>query len=108
MGDADLGSVLNKWLLPIRELRRKYQLHLDTLPCNDTKANRLAELNVHHSLESLKKNATVVTAMREWGLTLHGVIYDIPAGELRTLDEVEVEIEVGVDRHNTSTPVLNR
>lgn len=100
LGDDDLGDVLNSWLHPVRELRRKYQGHLDAFPCSDSKANRLAELNVYHSLETLRGNATVVTAMVERGLTLHGVIYDIPAGELRVLEDV--------DRHSSTTHHHNR
>lgn len=102
MSDDDLGTVLNSWLHPVRELRKKYQSHLDTLTCQEAKANRLAELNVYNSLETLKKNSTVVKAMAERGLTLHGVIYDIPAGELRVLEEV-----MPVDKHS-SKAVHNR
>lgn len=102
MGDDDLGTVLNNWLHPVRELRRKHQSHLDDISCSEAKANRLAELNVYSSLETLKKNPTVVKAMAERGLTLHGVIYDIPAGELRVLDEV-----MQAEKHS-STAVHNR
>lgn len=89
MGDDDLGTVLNNWLHPVRELRKKHQSHLDEISCSDARANRLAELNVHSSLETLKKNPTVGKAMTERGLTLHGVIYDISAGELRVLDDIK-------------------
>lgn len=53
---------------------------------SDAQANRLAELNVLQSLETLRQNATVKKAVAERGLEVHGVIYDIPAGELRALD----------------------
>jgi carbonic anhydrase len=89
LSDDDLGEILNTWLHPVRELRKKHQSHLDDISCSDARANRLAELNVYNSLETLKKNRTVAKAMVERGLTLHGVIYDIPAGELRVLDEVK-------------------
>ncbi|QDS74878.1 hypothetical protein FKW77_003563 [Venturia effusa] len=87
MHDDDLGIVLNNWLHPVRELRRKYQEQLDDISCSEAKADRLAELNVYKSLETLEKNATVVKAMAERDLTLHGVIYDIREGRLRVLDE---------------------
>jgi len=86
MGDADLGDTLNAWLQPMRELRKKHQAELEKMSSLDAMANRLAELNVYMSLETLKQNITVQKAIKERGLTLHGLIYDIPAGELRVLD----------------------
>ncbi|KAF1991814.1 carbonic anhydrase [Aulographum hederae CBS 113979] len=86
MGDGDLGDTLNSWLAPVRELRRKHIDELSKLPSEDAKANRLAELNVEHSLEILRKNPTVQKAIRERDLKLHGMIYDIPAAELRSMD----------------------
>jgi len=89
LGDADLGEALNTWLLPIRELRRKNKALLDSLPSDDARGNKLAELNVQHSLEVLRQNPTVNRAINERGLTLHGLIYDIAAGELIALEEVK-------------------
>jgi carbonic anhydrase len=85
LGDDDLGETLNKWLGPLRALRKEHQPELEKLDNADDKANRLAELNVFRSLEVVKANKTVQQAMKERGLTVHGVIYDIPAGELREL-----------------------
>jgi hypothetical protein len=85
MGDDDLGETLNAWLGPLRALRKEHQAELDTLASADERANRLAELNVFRSLEVVRANKTVQQAMTERGLTIHGVIYDIPAGELREL-----------------------
>jgi carbonic anhydrase len=87
LGDADLGEALNTWLLPIRELRRKNKALLDALPSDDAKGNKLAELNVQMSLEVLRQNPTVSKAISERGLQLHGMIYDIAAGELIALEE---------------------
>ncbi|KAF2841846.1 carbonic anhydrase [Patellaria atrata CBS 101060] len=87
LGDADLGETLNTWLHPMRELRRKHQKELDALESTAAKANRLAEINVRNSLEVLQTLPVVGNAMRERGLTLHGVIYDIGEGELKVLEE---------------------
>ena len=87
MGDDDLGDVLNEWLAPVRELRKRYRNELENLDSADAKANKLAELNVFMSLEALKQNPTVHRAIKERGLTLHGVIYDIPHGEIKELEE---------------------
>jgi carbonic anhydrase len=87
MGDDDLGDTLNTWLAPMRELRKKHAAELEKLATPDEKANRLAELNVHMSLDTLRQNPIIQTAIKERGLTLHGLIYDIPAGELQVLEE---------------------
>jgi carbonic anhydrase len=99
MGDADLGDTLNAWLEPVRKLRRKHKEELDKLPNADAKANRLAELNVHQSLEVLRQNPIVQKAINDRGLTLHGVIYDIPAGELLVLEDGKTHVSA------TQTPV---
>lgn len=87
LGDDDLGDSLNTWLAPMRELRRKHAAELDKLGSQDAKANRLAELNVLQSIEAIKHNPTVIKAMKERGLTVHGVIYDVPTGQLHQIDE---------------------
>ncbi|KAF2493518.1 carbonic anhydrase [Lophium mytilinum] len=89
LGDADLGEALNTWLLPIRELRRKNKAVLDKLPSDDARGNKLAELNVQQSLEVLRQIPTVSKAIRDRGLSLHGLIYDIAAGELVALEETK-------------------
>jgi carbonic anhydrase len=67
-------------------LRRKHKAELDRLPNDDAKSLRVAELNVHQSLDVLKLHPAVKKAMNERGLTLHGMIYDIGAGQLRLLE----------------------
>jgi carbonic anhydrase len=68
-------------------LRRKNKSELDKLPDDDARAVRVAELNVQQSLEVLKQHPAIKSAISERGLTLHGLIYDISAGELRIMDE---------------------
>jgi carbonic anhydrase len=95
--DDDLGDALNEWLAPVRELRKKHKGELEKLADTDAKATRLAELNVLSSLEVLKQNNVVQKAMKERGLTLHGVIYDIPKAEVR-----ELEVEEPKSQHSSS------
>ncbi|KAF1832104.1 carbonic anhydrase [Decorospora gaudefroyi] len=87
LGDADLGQTLNMWLHPVRELRRKHKFELEGLPDDDARAAKIAELNVQQSIEVLKQHPAVKRAANERGLTLHGLIYDIGAGELKILSE---------------------
>ncbi|KAF2247796.1 carbonic anhydrase [Trematosphaeria pertusa] len=87
LSDADLGTTLNTWLHPVRELRRKHRAELEKLPNDDARAVRVAELNVHQSIDVLKQHPAVKRAVAERGLSLHGMIYDIGAGQLRLLEE---------------------
>lgn len=89
LGDADLGPTLNNWLGTVRDLRKKHAAELDKLSSADEKANRLAEINVQNSVDTLKRNATVQKAIKEKGLVITGVIYDIPAAELKVLDKID-------------------
>lgn len=68
-------------------LRRKHKAELEKLPDDDARAVRVAELNVQQSLDVLKQHPAVKKAVSERGLTLHGMIYDIGAGQLRLLPE---------------------
>ncbi|KAF2116359.1 carbonic anhydrase [Lophiotrema nucula] len=87
LGDADLGVTLNTWLHPVRELRRKHKTELERLLDDDARAVRVAELNVHQSLDVLKQHPAIKKAINERGLSLHGLIYDIGQGQLRLLEE---------------------
>lgn len=71
------------WLHPVRELRRKHKSELSRLPTDDARATRVAELNVQASLDVLRQHPAIKRAISERGLSLHGLIYDIGAGELR-------------------------
>jgi carbonic anhydrase len=86
LGDDDLGEVLNNWLAPVRELRKKHANELETLSSNDEKATKLAELNVKMSIDEVKKHPAVIDATQKRDLKVHGVIYDIAEGELKVID----------------------
>lgn len=87
LGDTDLGTTLNTWLHPVRELRRKHKTELESLADDDARAARVAELNVQQSIEVLKQHPAVKKAIHDRGLTLHGMIYDIGEGQLRLLHD---------------------
>ncbi|KAF2104299.1 carbonic anhydrase [Rhizodiscina lignyota] len=92
LSDADLGETLNTWLSPVREIRKRHEKELGRLQSTDEKANYLAELNVQNSLETLKRNKTVLAAIRDRGLQIYGLIYDIPAAELRVIGQVKMPV----------------
>lgn len=66
-------------------LRRKHSAELDTLD-DDTRAARVAELNVYQSIDVLEQHPAIKRAMLERGLTTHGLIYDLATGQLKALE----------------------
>lgn len=69
----------------MRALREKHADELAKLEGAD-KSNYMAKLNVKAGVENLKRMNTVIGAMQERGLKVHGVIYDLATG---LLDEVD-------------------
>ncbi|KAL5335955.1 carbonic anhydrase [Aspergillus crustosus] len=67
-----------------RELREKHREELDKLPIEKARV-RLAELNVLRGVEELQKMEVVAEAMRDRGVRVWGVIYNVGNGWLREL-----------------------
>ena len=77
-------------------LRRKHKTELENLPDDDVRAARVAELNVQQSIEVLRQHPAIKRAASERGLTLHGLIYDISAGQLKILGDSGVKKTIGL------------
>ena len=86
LGDDDLGHVLNDWLQPLRELRRRHLWELDGYASRDEKGTRLAELNVKQGLSVLRQKNLIADAIKQDGLEVYGAIYDVGSGALRLLE----------------------
>lgn len=90
---------LQEWLqscadhLVLHRLRRKHKTELEKLVNDDARAARVAELNVQQSIEVLKQHPAIKRAISERGLTLHGLIYDIGAGQLKIIDDAASAIK---------------
>jgi len=93
LGNAKLG-LLDTWLVPLRSLRRQ---HLTTLKALEAKeaGRKLVELNVLQGVKTLRENGTVIDAVRDRGLQLHALVYDVASGELQ---EVGADEDEGVER----------
>jgi carbonic anhydrase len=81
MQPADLG-LLNPWLRQIRDVYRIHQHELDAIQDEDDKYRRLVELNVQEQCINVIKTADVQLGYREWGLKVHGWVFDIRTGHL--------------------------
>lgn len=68
------------------------------------KMTRLIEANVRKGVQTLKENAEVIDGMSQWGVVVHGLVYDIASGELRELEieEQQGEAEKRVEAFQTA------
>jgi carbonic anhydrase len=83
--NSRVGGVLDTWLAPLKALRRENAQELVAIADAGARAVRLAELNVAAGVQVLLGNYVVEEAVRERGLQVHGVVYDIASGRLRDL-----------------------
>ncbi|GAB1741733.1 hypothetical protein NU219Hw_g7145t1 [Hortaea werneckii] len=88
MANGKLGGPLDIWLQPMRALREKHAEQLAKLDGAD-KMNHLAKLNVAAGVDVLKRIPTVIDAIRDRGLEVHGVLYDLGSGKLGEVEECQ-------------------
>ena len=91
LGNAKVGKI-DTWLMPLRQLRLKHAAELEKLEW-EQRWTRFSELNVMDGVEVLRQNPDVNQAMKDRGLTVHGVIYDLGTGVLRELDVPDENVE---------------
>lgn len=87
LGNSKLG-VLDVWLQPTRHVRFENSESLAKLE-GEERSTALSKLNVLNSVRNLRINPTVVDAVRERGLQVHGAIYDLATGKVELIDVEE-------------------
>ncbi|KAF6237737.1 hypothetical protein HO173_003938 [Letharia columbiana] len=93
LGNQKLG-LIDAWLMPLRKLRAENRAAWDEAGLGEKeKALKLVEANVRQGVQTLKENAEVIDGMRERGVEVHGLVYDVGSGELRELEIEEGEQE---------------
>lgn len=85
LSDSRIGGVLDAWLTPLKSVRMANEAELKGIRDDKARAKRLAELNVERGVEVLLSSYVVEEAVRERGLQVHGVLYDIGCGKIREL-----------------------
>ncbi|MGH6841889.1 MAG: carbonic anhydrase, partial [Methylocella sp.] len=79
-------SLLNKWLMHIKDVYRLYRKEIDALDTREKQVNRLAELNVIEQVQGLAHTSIVQKAWKEEHRPcLHGWIYAMDDGILEQL-----------------------
>ena len=95
MGNGKLG-VIDVWLQPMRILRERHAAELSKLEGAE-KLNLLCKLNVQAGVDVLRRIPTVLDAMRDRELKVHGLLYDLDTGLLEEVDCGE-PIDMGAAR----------
>jgi len=85
LGDARVGGVIDAWITPLRALRKANEAELEAITDSSKRAIKLAELNVEAGVNTLMNNFVVEEAIKDRGLKVHGVVYDIASGKVRDL-----------------------
>ncbi|VEU20769.1 DEKNAAC101696 [Brettanomyces naardenensis] len=83
------GGPLDNWLLPIRETRYQHRDELEALESEKERITRLSELNVLHSVDTVRKHPSFVKAHKEKKVEVYGIIYDVETGYIRELPTIE-------------------
>lgn len=81
MDSADLG-ILNPYLRNIRDVYRLHKEELNSIQDENARYNRLVELNVQEQCVNVLKTAEVQIAYKDYGIQVHGWVFDISTGKL--------------------------
>lgn len=89
MSRKHLG-LINKWLRHIKDIYRLHATELDSMPDEERRNDRLAELNVYEQVHHLAELSFVQWAWKqEKRPSIHGWIYDMRTGYLKELAKVD-------------------
>ena len=85
MSRQDLG-LINKWLRHIKDVYRLNRRELETIESDQTRWDRLVELNVAEQVQNLAQTSIVQGAWHADNRpTLHGWVYDIRTGFIKEI-----------------------
>ncbi len=94
MSNEDFNQVLNMWLRNIKDIYRFHRKELEAIPDENTRVNRMVELNVKEQVFNLAKTAIIQKAWaNEQRPDLHGWVYDLHDGLIKPV----VEMKAGID-----------
>jgi carbonic anhydrase len=95
MDDSSHGLIDN-WLRHIQDTASLYDEYLSALPDNESRFDKLCELNVIEQVINVAETTTLQDAWaREQMVAVHGLIYALSDGILRDLD---ISVERRIDR----------
>lgn len=83
LGNGKLG-IIDNFIQPLKQLREEHAEELAKLEGQE-KSTYLAKLNIKAGVEKLRRLDPVLEAVRDRGLQVHGVLYDLSTGLLEDL-----------------------
>ena len=85
-------GIINKWLRNIKDIYRLHEDEFTVLKDEEAKVDRLVELNVMEQVLNLAKTSIIQKAWKDRkGPTLHGWVYGLEDGLLKTLCKMDYE-----------------
>src|SRR3546814_7766614 len=88
--DGERHGLIDHWLQPIRDTAQHCVAELDRLTDPHQRLDRLCELNVIAQVRRVAETPIVLDAWsRQQPLLVHGLVYGLKDGRLRTLDRSE-------------------
>lgn len=88
MTNHNLG-IINKWLRNIKDVYRIHRKEIDAIETEDTRVNRLVELNVQEQVMNLAKTSIVQKAWKsDQRPHIHGWVYDLHDGVIKPVFEI--------------------
>ena len=86
----NLKQVLNMWLRNIKDIYRIHRDELDAIESEESRIDRLVELNVQEQVMNLAKTSIVQRAWKEGnGPDLHGWVYGLKDGVINPVFEMK-------------------
>src|SRR5262249_39513002 len=94
ISNDNFDQVLNMWLRNIKDIYRIHRKELDAISDEETKVNKMVELNVKEQVFNLSKTVIIQKAWRnENRPDLHGWVYDLHDGLIKPI----IEMNAGTD-----------
>jgi len=91
----NLKQVLNMWLRNIKDIYRIHRDELDAIESEESRIDRLVELNVQEQVMNLAKTSIVQRAWKEGnGPDLHGWVYGLKDGVINPVFEMKARTHI--------------
>jgi carbonic anhydrase len=82
-------GIINKWLRNIKDVYRFHRDEVDHIQDEDTRVNRMVELNVQEQVMNLAKTSIIQKAWKNEQLPhIHGWVYDLHDGIIKPVFEM--------------------
>jgi len=90
MTNHNYNQILNMWLRNIKDVYRHNKTELDNIPDEETRTNRLVEMNVVEQVIHLAKTSIIQKAWKhKKAPQLHGWVYSLADGLIKPLIEMK-------------------